>query len=341
MALVDTSQPGKPEEWKEKITPWDDRFAIGMQLFLLLVGMVGAVTISLISLISAGLLLGFHQSFSPKQANGFRHLTYHLALAMSLGPLLIDAMNLGFTILELGILPGQALQPHNWAFLGSAVAYPILFMALLADQPHPFRFDWWMGLVLGAFIPLLIIVDIGFLNQFLGTVPWLYLTYPFWLALVPVGSWLFLRKLIQPKYQPLPVARYKLLIYAVVAFVVILLKVWFWYVDPFVKKLPMFTYEYQTWQWKDGFLPDELFLLKAKISESEFRTYVNDLGLKPATPELPVLWHGGFGEGPDGWDCDGKMEGSFFEVADPEMPLESNTIAKYQNGYLYLNYNRM
>ncbi|MFN8394970.1 MAG: hypothetical protein U0176_10010 [Bacteroidia bacterium] len=341
MDPIETLRPGKPEEWETKITPWSDYAAIGTQVFMLLLGILGAISYPLICLIPLVVLLIFWPRLAPNSSSVARYLTYHLAMAASLGPLLIRLMLIGFAVLELWGGSGIANKPSHWAMAESGIALPILCAAWMIAQPKRVSRLWWVGAVLGAAVPFGLTLLVLILNQLANGGTWFQHWYMLWLTIIPFGSYLILRKWVQRSHHPSAVRRYSLLIYMATAYFLLQMQTWNWFVDPFVKALPKFTFDYQTWQWKDGFLPDERFLLKAKISEDEFLTYVKDLGLEPATPDLPNLWNSPFGNEAPFWDCDGKMEGSYVDVPYPEMPLESNTVAKYQNGYLYLNYNRM
>ncbi|MGC3956462.1 MAG: hypothetical protein QM813_00340 [Verrucomicrobiota bacterium] len=101
--------------------------------------------------------------------------------------------------------------------------------------------------------------------------------------------------------------------------------------------LPATATDVHEWVWADGFLPDYSYLLKARISEDEFREFVTRLGLTAHTPtreysEDSVWLSWGAAPGFDGswWDVSDSLDSTFVSEGH-----DTWSFAKYEKGYLY------
>jgi hypothetical protein len=84
-----------------------------------------------------------------------------------------------------------------------------------------------------------------------------------------------------------------------------------------------------------GFLPDYTYQLKAKISDEQFRQYVERLGLTPhfagrQYSDVPAWLNWKEGEA-DWWDPSESLDATYVEQIG-----ETWTFAKHERGYLYL-----
>ena len=105
------------------------------------------------------------------------------------------------------------------------------------------------------------------------------------------------------------------------------------------KALPRTAEDVHEWAWEDGFLPDYSYMLKARISEQEFKEYVEYFGLTPHSPDRQyseddhnLSWRpcGLFDE--DWWDVSDTLDANTF-VSEGQTTW---TYAKYENGYIYV-----
>lgn len=108
----------------------------------------------------------------------------------------------------------------------------------------------------------------------------------------------------------------------------------------FRHQLPWGAQDVHEWYQEDSFLPDYSYLLKAKITEDQFRSYIGKFGLtihsenrKYSEPSDPWLnWTDWSGRKNDWWNPSSSIENTF--VAEGG---DTWTFAKYEQGYLYLS----
>ena len=103
------------------------------------------------------------------------------------------------------------------------------------------------------------------------------------------------------------------------------------------RHLPASATEIQEWAWADGFLPDFTYLLKARVSDSEFLEFVASLGLAPHTPERKysesahwLSWSPPPGFDGKWWDASGALSSTFVDEGH-----DTWMFAKHENGFLY------
>ena len=86
---------------------------------------------------------------------------------------------------------------------------------------------------------------------------------------------------------------------------------------------------------ENGLLPDYTYQLKAKISDEQFRKYVERLGLTPHFSGRPYSdeqhWLNWQAREPDWWDPSESLDGTYVEQIG-----DTWTFAKHERGYLYL-----
>ncbi len=107
----------------------------------------------------------------------------------------------------------------------------------------------------------------------------------------------------------------------------------------FRRELPRGAEDVHEWIREDGFLPDYSYMLKAKLTEKQFREYVERLELTPHSPmrhytqdAQPWLrWDKGHDAETDWWDPSESLEDTFVSQRG-----DIWTYAKYERGYLYL-----
>ncbi|HYV55466.1 MAG TPA: hypothetical protein VE933_12845 [Chitinophagaceae bacterium] len=105
------------------------------------------------------------------------------------------------------------------------------------------------------------------------------------------------------------------------------------------KLLPHSASQIKEFYWKDGFLPDYEYYLRAKIDQRDFNWYCDSLGLElhtdvsKYTDEIGNLnTIGGYAEElKEWWNIDGNNDSLFVWQNGHEW-----NIARYYNGYLYL-----
>lgn len=87
-------------------------------------------------------------------------------------------------------------------------------------------------------------------------------------------------------------------------------------------------------QWKDGFLPDATFKLKAKVSADEFASAVQRLGLTPHTKDRKytddTLWLQWMRDDDERWNPSPSIDETFVHQEG-----DSWQLAKYENGFLF------
>jgi hypothetical protein len=104
----------------------------------------------------------------------------------------------------------------------------------------------------------------------------------------------------------------------------------------FRKQLPWSASDIHEWYWEEGFLPDYSYCLKAKMSEEAFLDYVQEFGLKKKEMPLEneyVRWSGPRTE-ESWWDVSTNLDDTYMFI---DAQGDSWTLAKYENGYLYLH----
>lgn len=104
----------------------------------------------------------------------------------------------------------------------------------------------------------------------------------------------------------------------------------------FKQELPRSAQDVWEWKHADGFLPDYMDLLKARISREDFVRYVARLNLTPHSPsrkydEGPAEVFLNWGPRDDWWDPSLGLEGTYVDQGQ-----DTWTFAKYENGYVYL-----
>lgn len=110
--------------------------------------------------------------------------------------------------------------------------------------------------------------------------------------------------------------------------------------SPERRALPWFASNVHEFRWNGGINGDYSSCLKARISQTEFRTFVDRLGLdrvysEKDHSELNVFWVGpemGADSQADWWDPPTSLEGSHFKHVIRDEYFE---IAKYHNGHVY------
>jgi hypothetical protein len=114
---------------------------------------------------------------------------------------------------------------------------------------------------------------------------------------------------------------------------------WAWHelnVWPLRRALPWSATDIHEWSREDGFLPDYTYLLKAKITPEEFRSYVHARGLTPHAAsreyEDQESWLGWQGRsGLPWWTPTDSLDTTFVANYGREW-----TYAKYEDGYIYV-----
>ena len=119
---------------------------------------------------------------------------------------------------------------------------------------------------------------------------------------------------------------------------------WFLWYRPdqwrFRHKLPWSAQDVHEWHREDGFLPDYSYLLKAKITEAQFRRYITKFGLTSHTASRQ------YSESPDpwlSWEAAPSFDGGWWNPSDSLedtfvwQGYDTWTFAKYEHGYLYLS----
>jgi hypothetical protein len=103
------------------------------------------------------------------------------------------------------------------------------------------------------------------------------------------------------------------------------------------QNLPATATDVHEWSWADGFLPDYSYLLKARVTETEFTQFVALLGLTPHTPARQyseeshwLSWRAAPGFDGDWWDASDSLDSTFVREGQ-----DTWSFAKYENGYLY------
>ncbi len=104
----------------------------------------------------------------------------------------------------------------------------------------------------------------------------------------------------------------------------------------FQRKLPRYAQDVRVWKHADGFLPDYMYLLRARISQDDFARYAASLNLTPHSPtrkyeEGPAEQFMDWGRRDDWWDPSPDLAGTFVDQGQ-----DTWTFAKYENGYVYL-----
>ena len=101
--------------------------------------------------------------------------------------------------------------------------------------------------------------------------------------------------------------------------------------------LPATAAEVREWAWADGFLPDYGYLLKARITETEFKQFVSQLGLTPHTPDRKyseeshwLSWSALPGFDGDWWDVSSSLDSTYVSEGN-----DTWIFAKYESGCLY------
>ncbi len=111
-------------------------------------------------------------------------------------------------------------------------------------------------------------------------------------------------------------------------------------VSPLCEALPPTAGEIQEWHWNEGGLTgqDYVYLLRAKITEQEFREYVDNLGWTPymADREYGFVWgwyphelHSD--EEIEWWTPSEDSNGAYIHSEDARMRY-----AKWEDGYIYV-----
>jgi len=105
------------------------------------------------------------------------------------------------------------------------------------------------------------------------------------------------------------------------------------------KLLPKSASQIKEFYWKDGFLPDYEYYLRAKIDRQDFKSYCDSFGLKLHTDSskysdeiVNLNTIGGHAEElKDWWNTDGNKDSLFVWQDGDEW-----NIARYYNGNLYI-----
>ena len=102
-------------------------------------------------------------------------------------------------------------------------------------------------------------------------------------------------------------------------------------------RLPASATDIHEWVWADGFLPDYSYLLKARITETEFQQFIAQLGLTPHTPDREyseeshwLSWSAAPGFHGDWWDATPTLDSTYVSEGH-----DTWAFAKYENGSLY------
>jgi hypothetical protein len=104
----------------------------------------------------------------------------------------------------------------------------------------------------------------------------------------------------------------------------------------FRKKLPWSATDVHEWHWEDFLIPDYSYCLKAKMSEEAFLDYVQEFGLEKKEMPLEnkyVSWSGPR-EDQSWWDVSTNLDDTYMFI---DAQGDGWTLAKYENGYLYLH----
>ena len=101
--------------------------------------------------------------------------------------------------------------------------------------------------------------------------------------------------------------------------------------------LPRTATDIHEWAWADGFLPDYSYLLKARITDGEFQTFVTQLGLTPHTADRNysddshwLSWQRAPGFNENWWDASPALDSTYVWQG-----KDTWAFAKYENGFLY------
>ena len=104
----------------------------------------------------------------------------------------------------------------------------------------------------------------------------------------------------------------------------------------FRKKLPWSATDVHEWSMTDMFIGDYGYCLKAKMSEEAFLDYVQEFGLEKKKMPLDneyVHWSGSL-HGEPWWDVSTNLDDTYMFI---DAQGDGWTLAKYENGYLYLH----
>lgn len=104
----------------------------------------------------------------------------------------------------------------------------------------------------------------------------------------------------------------------------------------FRKKLPWSATDVHEWHWEDFLIPDYSYCLKAKMSEEAFQDYVQEFGLEKKEMPLENKYVNWSGPGPEKlwWDVSTNLDDTYMFI---DAQGDGWTLAKYENGYLYLH----
>lgn len=115
---------------------------------------------------------------------------------------------------------------------------------------------------------------------------------------------------------------------------------WFFWTRPdqwsFRRELPWTAEDVHERYWSDGFLPDDSYRLKARITDEQFRRYIAKFELTPHAPtraysESPDLYLTWSPRTDTWWDPTDSLESTFVS-----QDRDTWTFAKHERGYLYL-----
>ena len=104
----------------------------------------------------------------------------------------------------------------------------------------------------------------------------------------------------------------------------------------FRRELPQSAKDIREWYHEDGFLPDYVYYLRAKVTKLQFEQYVAHFGMTPHSKDRTYVepFRGpSWGKGPeDWWNPSTATEGSYAY----QIRRDHWIISKYENGYIYL-----
>jgi hypothetical protein len=301
---------------------------------LILIGLAGLFYFFLIGLIGWIATVLTREYLYKHGATPFQQLALQIAFALNIccsaAPFLL--MPLGLATKTPGHLSGVAsvlFIPPLFGLLGFKMArerginpiFPTLVLAAVAG----------ISMFGYLFLGNLMIPDFEFQQL--------------WVILLSIAGLLVATLLIWfaqlQSLEPSALLKYKHLFLAIITLMVIHYKAYDYMAWKYRKLLPFGTWDAHEWYWSDGLLPDHTYCLKAKVTEGEFKDYIATLGLEQHPPDPPFehgfhdpprpVWGGPVGSA-EWWDVTTSMENSYY--AWPRM--DSWTVAKYENGYLYL-----
>ena len=91
------------------------------------------------------------------------------------------------------------------------------------------------------------------------------------------------------------------------------------------------------WSWSDGFLPDYSYVMRARVSRSDFESFCTALSLTLHTPDRSytddahwLAWSAPPGFTNTWWDVSPSLEGTYVSQGN-----DTWSFAKYENGFLY------